>query len=96
MPDVPNSLRHQGKPWPLGRYLTRKLREQIGRQPDAPQIVIDNKKEEVRILREYAESNISRHITFSQVYKSLCLEINAPAFNVFANKQQYRKHRYSL
>jgi len=96
MPDVPNSLRHQGKPWPLGRYLTRKLREQIGRSPDAPEIVIENKKEEVLLLRKYAEENISRHITFSQVYKSLCLEINAPAFNVLANKQQYRKHRYSL
>jgi len=96
LPDVPTALRHRGKPWPLGRYLTRKLREQIGRSPDAPQSVLDDRKAEVQLLRRYAEENISRYITFSQVYKSLCLEINAPAFNVLANRQQYRKHRYTL
>jgi len=96
MPDVPTALRHRGKPWPLGRYLTRSLRAQIGRNPDAPQIVLDNNKAQVQLLRQYAEENISKVLTFSQVYKSICLEINAPAFNVMVNRQQYRKKRRPL
>jgi len=95
LPDVPNALRHQGKPWPLGRYLVRKLREQIGRSPDAPESALVAKKQEVQLLRAYADQT-QNYLTFSQVYKSLCLEVNAPAFNTMVNKLQYKSHRYSL
>jgi len=96
LPDVPGSLRHNGKPWPLGRYLVRKLREQIGRSPDAPQIVLENNKAQVQLLRQYAQENGMGVLSFSQVYKSICLEVNAPQFNKLVNKQQYRKQRQTL
>lgn len=39
--DVPSSLQHGRSKWPLGRYLRRAVREQIGRTPETPQGVID-------------------------------------------------------
>lgn len=92
LPDVPNALRHGGKPWPLGRYLTRLLRQQIGRSPDAPEASLEFKKEEVRKLQEFAAAYQGR-LSFSQVYKSLCLEINGPQYDKMMNRQQYSKKR---
>lgn len=37
--DVPSALRHGGRLMPLGRYLRRKLREKVGRDPAAPAVV---------------------------------------------------------
>lgn len=37
--DVPNVLMHDRKKWPLGRYLVRKLREEVGRDVEAPEAV---------------------------------------------------------
>lgn len=34
--DVPTSLQHGSRKLPLGRYLRRRLRERIGRAPEAP------------------------------------------------------------
>lgn len=95
LPDVPNALRHGGKPWPLGRYLTRLLRKQIGRPPEAPEAALEFKKEEVRKLQEFA-STYQGGLTFSQVYKSLCLEINAPQFNKLIHKQSLRSRKGSI
>lgn len=93
MPDVPNALRHGGKPWPLGRYLVRLLRAQIGRSKDAPEGALAIKREEVQKLRSFAET-FQGGLSFSQVYKSIALEINNPAFEKLMNKQQYNKgHR---
>lgn len=39
--DVPVHLRHGKFLMPLGRYLRRKLREEIGRPPETPQAVLD-------------------------------------------------------
>lgn len=36
LPDVTSVLQHGKSKWPLGRYLMRKLREEIGRSPDTP------------------------------------------------------------
>lgn len=35
-PDVPTCLAHGKRRLPLGRYLRRKLRQQIGKEPNAP------------------------------------------------------------
>jgi len=94
MPDVPRALRHGGKPYPLGRYLTRLLRKQIGRSPDAPEINLDAKKAEVQLLRQYAETH-SGLLTFSQVYKSICLEVNAPAYERMVYKSNLKKRKRS-
>lgn len=55
--DVPAALQHGTRQLPLGRYLRRKLREQIGRSPDAPQSTLDKVKEDLRPLREIAFDN---------------------------------------
>lgn len=54
MIDVPLALQHGTKKWPLGRYLRRKLRERIGREPSTPQKVLEAQAEELRPLREAA------------------------------------------
>lgn len=54
MIDVPTSLQHGAQKWPLNRYLRRKLREFIGRPPNAPQAALDEQSEALRPLREIA------------------------------------------
>lgn len=50
--DVPVSLQFGGRHRPLGRTLRRKLREMIGRSPNAPREVLEKQKEELQIVRE--------------------------------------------
>lgn len=54
LPDVPSALRIGSKVMPLGRYLRRKLRERIGRSPNAPQSTLDEMEEQLRLVREAA------------------------------------------
>jgi len=54
MIDVPLSLQHGTKKWPLGRYLRRKLRTFIGRDINAPQEVLEAQSQELQTLRETA------------------------------------------
>lgn len=55
--DVPAALQHGTRTLPLGRYLRRKLREQLGKSPDAPQSTLDKVKEDLQPLRETAFDN---------------------------------------
>lgn len=55
--DVPSTLRHGKRTMPLGRYLTRQLRKQVGRDETTPQEVLDKVEEELRPLREKAFEN---------------------------------------
>ena len=57
MIDVPTSLQHGSKQWPLGRYLRRKLRARIGRDERTPFEEIQKRKEEMQPLREIAWNN---------------------------------------
>jgi len=57
MVDVPLTLQHGTKKFPLGRYLRRKLRTFIGRNPNAPQEVIDAQAAELQTMRETAWNN---------------------------------------
>lgn len=50
--DVPVALRHGGKKMPLGRYMRRKLRKELGLDEKAPQQVLDAQQAEVRVLYE--------------------------------------------
>lgn len=59
--DVPMSLNHGGKSWPLGRYLRRVLRElvgfkEIGAQPGWEKDII--RRQEEALLKLYAEMEI--------------------------------------
>jgi len=70
MIDVPLTLQHGTKKWPLGRYLRRKLRTFIGREPNAPKAVLELQKEELQDLRQTAWTN-STSLTNEVLKKSL-------------------------
>lgn len=53
-PDVPSSLSHGSKSYPLGRYLRRRLRTRMGMAPDAPQSTLTAMAEKLQELREKA------------------------------------------
>lgn len=53
--DVPSSLRHGTRTLPLGRYLTRRLRNLVGKEANAPQETITARAEELRPLLETAK-----------------------------------------
>lgn len=83
--DVPNALRHGAGELPLGRYLTRKLREQIGRSPDAPKWLLEKIEEELRPLREAAFNN-------SRSFKEEVVEANKQkVLNMEAKHEIYKK-----
>lgn len=50
--DVPKTLVHAGKTYPLGPYLTRSLRTLVGRSPNAPLSVTQELEETVRPMYE--------------------------------------------
>lgn len=52
--DVPAVLQHGRITYPLGRYLRRKLRTFIGREPNAPEETLNQQKEKLRPLRQAA------------------------------------------
>lgn len=57
MEDAPSALRHGKRLLPLGSYLHRKLRKQMGFDEKTPQSVIEKQQEEMRPLREAAFDN---------------------------------------
>jgi len=57
MVDVPLTLQHGTKQWPLGRFLRRKLRTYIGREANAPAEVMELQKSELQAMRETAWNN---------------------------------------
>lgn len=58
-PDVPKVLMHGRAKLPLGRYLTRELRKQMGMDPNAPKETLEEMEEALRPLREIAYKNSS-------------------------------------
>lgn len=77
MVDVPLSLQHGKKQWPLGRYLRRKLRQRIGRSERTPDEVTQKLEEEMRDVREAAfrnSENLSERIQKDQKGRLASLE----------------------
>lgn len=54
--DVPSALRHGSRLLPLGRYLRRRLRKEVGLDEKAPCEAQIAYKKEMRVLQEYAHS----------------------------------------
>ena len=65
MIDVPMTLQHGSKQWPLGRYLRRKLRARLGRDENTPWEEIQKRKDEMQPLRETAWNDQKK---LSEVY----------------------------
>lgn len=55
--DVPSSLRHGKRIMPMGRYLRRKLREEVGLAPEAPLSTIIKAQAELQPMRDSAFEN---------------------------------------
>lgn len=55
--DVPTSLEHERKMYPLGKYLRRRLRQRIGRSEKAPEVIQQKQKDELQPLWEIADAN---------------------------------------
>ncbi|QGH72370.1 MAG: replication associated protein [Microviridae sp. ctQch27] len=53
--DVPSTLQHEMKELPLGRYLRRRIRAEIGWAPQAPRVVREKLLEEMRFVQKAAE-----------------------------------------
>lgn len=54
--DVPSAVRHEAKLWPLGRYLRRKLREEIGMDSGEPAALGERRARELQaVLREQGQ-----------------------------------------
>lgn len=83
--DVPHSLRHGPKQLPMGRYLTRNLRQLTGRQPGAPQSVVDKVGEELLDLRKAARASteapsLKQHVIKAGAAKVRSMETKAKIF----------------
>lgn len=73
--DVPSVLRHNRSLLPLGRYLRRRLRTELGRDEKAPGVVSES-SEAVQLLRSFAwnsgrsVSSVFAELNSEQVYQS--------------------------
>lgn len=70
--DVPSQLTHGTKTFPLGRYLTRKLRSRCGLSESAPEVTVQKSQEELRPMWEAAQS-LPRGIR-AAAFKSMVLD----------------------
>lgn len=76
--DVPSALSMGGKTITIGRYLTRKLRENLGRSPDAPQEKVRALALEMRaVLEDYVETSGTQ----TRSPKKLILDMNSQKVN---------------
>lgn len=89
--DVPSALRHGSRNLPLGRYLKKKLRKEIGKDEKAPQAVIDELQEKMRPVFEAAKLDNQQPSAKTHLAKK-----NKQAHrNLEANQRTYKK-RHTL
>lgn len=71
--DVPTTLRHGGRQYPLGRYLRQNLRKKLGRDEKTPEAIQDEVQAKLQPLRTLAETIAPRG--FKTVYfKNLIID----------------------
>lgn len=58
--DVPLSLQHGTKKLPLGRFLRRKLRTYMGREPNAPDLAVQALKAEMQPMFQAAKASLPK------------------------------------
>lgn len=95
LPDVTTSLAHGGRPRPLGRYLTRRLRERIGMAPEAPQATLQAQKERLQPLRDIART-ISPVQGYTETFKGLITTAYEGKYQRLLSKQSLTKKRGSI
>lgn len=87
--DVPTELRSGKQTLPLGRFLRRKLRQYVGRDPNAPQETLDQMAHQMYALRKIAFDN---SLSFKT---SLVLATAGKRANQLAKHNRYKK-RHTL
>lgn len=90
-PDVPSALRHGRRMMALGRYLHRKLRTYVGKDPDSPEAVQAEQRAEMQRLRD-AQTSIPGRKSLRDVY----VEENTQKLRNLDSKQSLRKQRRTL
>lgn len=89
--DVPSALRHGDKELPLGRYLRRRLRERIGREPGEPKEVQIERNSRLLALYNLYEGDTSRAVAQYEVERSIEKEQNEVRSRAAENR--YAIHR---
>lgn len=86
--DVPSVLMHGKKKLPLGRYLRRKLREKLGRSPDAPESALQKYGTEMRVMfedafkdKEIPKTSLKNVLVYKNKQKVLNIEKRSNLYN---------------
>jgi len=93
--DVPNSLLHGGRPSPLGRYLTRRLRTRVGHAPEPSQETLWENQERLQPMREAARQ-IAPLKGYTEALKSVIIDAHEGRYNRLVAKQSIYKKRGSI
>lgn len=93
--DVPTSLRTGTRVQPLGRYLTRQLRSNVGKAPNAPLSTLQAQRDRLQDLRTLARETAPKG-TYSETFKSLILQKNEGKYQRLKAKSKIYKKRDSL
>jgi len=95
LPDVPTSLRTGARVQPLGRYLTRTLRGQIGMNPNAPQATLEKRKAEMLPVQEMARQIAPKGL-YLPTLKTLLVEANEGKYQQQLARSRIYKKRDQL
>lgn len=90
--DVPSALRHGSKEYPLGRYLMKRLRKEMGRDEKAPQSVMDKIALELRPMFEAAKASSEEPSAKAWVVKAGIQQ----RLNMEARRKIYEKRKVIL
>lgn len=95
--DVPAALRHGQRLMPLGRYLRKRLRKEIGRDEKAPAVAVEEASQKVRELYEAADKAFtgsrSGPLKRAQVLTALTDEADQVERRRLAKDKIFRKKR---
>lgn len=99
--DVPKTLRHGGKEWPLPPYLRKKLRVLIGRKEQAPDEVLEEVLEELRPVQEEAQAlatSLFPHDVraYGRIYKQLLVSSSDAKRSAMENREELFPKRERL
>lgn len=89
--DVPVTLRHGQRQLPLGRYMRRKLREAIGKPPEAPEEAVREYRDSLLDLQKAARLDAESPSLRSQILKS-----NKQRYLQFEGRRKIFKERKKL
>lgn len=94
--DVPAALRHGPKLLPLGRYLRRKLREQVGMEAKAPASTLAQMERELSELYEKAREIGAKSGTVKETFKNMIIDAGEQSRRNLESRNKIFKKRGSI